>query len=111
MIMKRLILVCLAVFSLTAISCKGEHKENNEHKEMAMKDSYQCPMDCEKGKTYDKEGQCPVCEMDLKKMEAKSEAHGHGHDHGDVHKHSENKAQDSKEGNEHQHKKGDGHSH
>lgn len=26
---------------------------------------YQCPMDCEKGKTYEKEGKCPVCGMDL----------------------------------------------
>ncbi len=27
---------------------------------------YQCPMDCEKGKTYDEPGSCPVCKMDLK---------------------------------------------
>lgn len=27
---------------------------------------YACPMDCESGKTYAVEGQCPVCEMDLK---------------------------------------------
>lgn len=27
---------------------------------------YQCPMDCEKGKTYDEEGSCPICKMDLK---------------------------------------------
>ncbi|WP_428092463.1 heavy metal-binding domain-containing protein [Candidatus Pollutiaquabacter sp.] len=26
-------------------------------------------MDCEKGKTYDKPGQCPVCNMDLVKKE------------------------------------------
>lgn len=26
---------------------------------------YQCPMKCEKDKTYDKPGKCPVCEMDL----------------------------------------------
>ena len=30
-------------------------------------DVYACPMDCEKGKTYDKAGKCPVCEMDLEK--------------------------------------------
>ncbi len=30
---------------------------------------YQCPMDCEEGKTYDKEGTCPVCGMDLEKVE------------------------------------------
>lgn len=28
---------------------------------------YQCPMDCEHGKTYDKAGVCPVCGMDLEK--------------------------------------------
>jgi len=26
---------------------------------------YRCPMNCEKGKTYDKEGTCPVCGMQL----------------------------------------------
>lgn len=26
---------------------------------------YTCPMDCEKGKTYDHAGTCPVCKMDL----------------------------------------------
>jgi hypothetical protein len=33
-----------------------------------MHDAYQCPMDCEDGKTYEKEGNCPVCKMDLKKV-------------------------------------------
>jgi len=33
---------------------------NAEHKH-----SYRCPMNCEKGKTYDKEGKCPVCGMQL----------------------------------------------
>lgn len=27
---------------------------------------YQCPMDCEDGKTYAESGSCPVCKMDLK---------------------------------------------
>lgn len=27
--------------------------------------SFRCPMNCEKGKTYDKEGTCPVCGMKL----------------------------------------------
>jgi hypothetical protein len=31
----------------------------------AQKVAYICPMDCEKGKTYDQPGQCPVCKMDL----------------------------------------------
>ena len=28
---------------------------------------YQCPMDCENGKTYKQPGTCPVCGMDLEK--------------------------------------------
>ena len=45
--------------------------ENHEHdaNETAMHDAYQCPMDCEDGKTYEKEGTCPVCNMNLKKVE------------------------------------------
>lgn len=30
---------------------------------------YQCPMKCEKDKTYDKPGKCPVCDMDLEGVE------------------------------------------
>lgn len=33
---------------------------SSEHKH-----SYRCPMNCENGKTYDKEGRCPVCGMKL----------------------------------------------
>ena len=29
---------------------------------------YQCPMNCEEGKTYKAEGKCPVCKMDLKEI-------------------------------------------
>ncbi len=32
---------------------------------------YQCPMDCEKGKTYTELIQCPVCNMDLQLVEEK----------------------------------------
>lgn len=31
----------------------------------AHQHSYRCPMNCEKGKTYDKPGKCPVCGMNL----------------------------------------------
>lgn len=41
-----------------------EHKEGEAHDE---KVAYVCPMDCENGKTYDKPGKCPKCEMDLEK--------------------------------------------
>ena len=42
------------------------HGHDHDKAEIALGDVYQCPMDCEKGKTYDKEGSCPVCKMDLK---------------------------------------------
>lgn len=41
-----------------------EHKDGESHNE---KVAYVCPMDCENGKTYDKPGKCPKCEMDLEK--------------------------------------------
>lgn len=34
---------------------------------------YQCPMKCEAEKTYDSEGACPVCKMDLKPIATSSE--------------------------------------
>ena len=71
------------------ISCNTQKKENVENKdaveqkehshddetdahdhgyEMAMS-AYQCPMKCEGDKTYEEEGACPECKMDLKKIE------------------------------------------
>lgn len=80
--MKKVIIVLALMLSTSVvlISCKGEKKENNETTEMqedhaadkadiAMNMVYQCPMDCEEGKTYKEEGSCPVCKMDLKKVE------------------------------------------
>ena len=82
--MKKVILVlaiCLGV-SLSLTSCKDkEHKHSEDThmhddaqdvtkgKEMASNTLYQCPMDCEKGKSYIKEGSCPVCKMNLKPKE------------------------------------------
>jgi len=86
--MKKVILVLALMLSASTVlvSCKGEKKEHSEETEMqenhaaneadmAMNDIYQCPMDCEKGKTYDKEGNCPVCKMALKKIEKEEDAH------------------------------------
>ncbi|MGB5190748.1 heavy metal-binding domain-containing protein [Robiginitalea sp.] len=58
-------------------SCKGEKKSETAPSETEVQSEapasdltaevrYQCPMDCEHGKTYDAEGKCPVCKMDLK---------------------------------------------
>ena len=49
----------MLVTTLFTISCSssGKHEKN----------MYQCPMQCEGEKSYDKEGKCPVCQMDLEK--------------------------------------------
>jgi heavy metal-binding protein len=102
--MKKSILLVALSLSLGVVltSCKEEKKEavpeetKTEMQEnhaadkadMAMNDKYQCTMDCEKGKTYDEPGKCPVCNMDMKKVEKKkegeSEGDGHNHEHGDT---------------------------
>jgi Cu2+-exporting ATPase len=43
--------------------------------------TYQCPMKCEGDKVYDKPGQCPKCNMDLKKVEVSHEHDGHSENH------------------------------
>jgi len=90
--MKKLVLAIALVFvvGFTITSCKSEKKESNETEKEIVKEVekdvvekvvveedkdmavavYQCPMDCEKGKTYDKPGQCPVCKMDLKEKDS-----------------------------------------
>ena len=87
-----LLLALFLSISIVLTSCKeskkDETKEHIEHgvekADLAMNDVYQCPMDCENGKTYEKEGICPVCEMDLKKVEKEgeeSESSHERHDH------------------------------
>ena len=85
--MKKSILLIAAIFSMAILvtSCKETKKEKeevemNQHEhskdasdEVSSGDVYQCPMDCEDGKTYDEAGPCPVCKMDLKKQTAANE--------------------------------------
>lgn len=52
-----LILLCTLVFS-----CKEKTKQDTATV------LYQCPMDCENGKTYTEKGSCSVCKMDLKTL-------------------------------------------
>ena len=99
--MKKVFITVVLVLSVAVLftSCKDEHKktedtsatevvaEKPEAKELAAV-VYQCPMDCEHGKTYDKPGKCPVCKMEIKKVKATSatekkevdEHAGHNHD-------------------------------
>ena len=85
---KSIVLFVFAIATLTFVSCKEETKEEvttetsveatgeMPAEEMHMA-SYACPMDCEKGKTYDAPGKCPVCEMDLVENTESHEGHDH----------------------------------
>ena len=82
--MKKTLVVLAVLFSFAAISisCKETKKEEvkiesedthaNEGNEMVTA-AYQCPMDCEKGKTYGETGNCPVCKMELRSLEKDTE--------------------------------------
>lgn len=111
--------IIVTVIALQA--CNNADKNNKTEngseavKEIAHAD-YQCPMDCEKGKVYHEEGKCPVCGMDLAKVEHKeSEKHDHDakteHKDGDGHDHKEGDGHKHTEGEKHEHKEGDGHNH
>lgn len=89
------ILFVLALTGVFVVSCGNEKKENaTEKQEMVKEDdhsdhaaeaegdahsegmahsAYQCPMKCEKEKTYTEAGSCPVCKMDLKETEIAQE--------------------------------------
>jgi len=106
-----LLAICLG-FSLSLNSCKDkEHKhsekthihdnaeEGSNEKELASNSLYQCPMNCEKGKSYIKEGSCPVCKMNLKPKEVDMDSDvGHKDDH-DTENHDHNESEHSKEHN------------
>ena len=95
--MKKLVLMLSVCFAFAVVSCKETDKKMDaetdtemhedhaaDQADMAMAAEYQCPMDCEEGKTYDKAGICPVCEMELKTVEvaeagSEEEAHEHSH--------------------------------
>lgn len=77
--------MALAMTGLFITACGNkESKEATEttaHSQTAGEElhlAYQCPMDCEKGKTYSEKGTCPVCKMELIEVKESTEA---GHDH------------------------------
>ena len=78
---KMILVTAIAILSFTSANTQTTKKASKAKKEtVAM--HYQCPMKCEGEKTYAKAGKCPVCQMDLKKVEAKKVNDGHeGHNH------------------------------
>ena len=75
-----LMVAMAALVSFSATSCKKDKAEDvksetevvdeakQEAQEVLASNNvlHQCPMDCEKGKSYTEAGKCPVCKMDLK---------------------------------------------
>ena len=102
--MKRVLYLSMILLSISivVVSCKDkEAQEDNteastslgaEKADLAMNAEYQCPMDCENGKTYDKEGECPECKMALKKVDKSEDRddsdHGENHDKHEGHDHN-----------------------
>lgn len=64
--MKKIVLMSALLLG-TISAMAQQHDHSNAKKEVASKkEEYQCPMKCEKDKTYAKKGKCPKCSMDLK---------------------------------------------
>jgi len=77
--MKKLIFITMLVFSFALTSCKSEKKDTKQtNSKEVVTQLYQCPMDCEKGKSYTEKGSCPVCKMSLT---AKKTDNHEGHSH------------------------------
>ncbi|MCK0132033.1 hypothetical protein MWU59_11040 [Flavobacteriaceae bacterium F08102] len=95
-------LVAIVAFSFT--SCKKDTKDqvkteevtSETGKEIAENVLYQCPMDCEDGKSYTEKGNCPVCKMSLKAKEVDMDGAEEHESDGD-----ESAGHDSKESSEH----------
>ena len=67
--MKKIIIILVAALAAFT-ACNNANKQNNL---VVAPDTasvrYQCPMKCQGDTAYTTEGQCPVCEMDLEKVE------------------------------------------
>ena len=71
------LLLTAVMFMASCGSKTSENKTEGNATEQTLDAKYQCPMKCEGDKTYDKPGSCPVCNMDLEKVEASHEHHDH----------------------------------
>lgn len=69
--MNKLYFAASMLFFLLAVS------SCNISETQAEEAHYQCPMKCEGEKTYDVPGSCPVCNMDILKLEEEEATHTH----------------------------------
>lgn len=67
--------LALVLSALAFTACKNDHSKHQPPAAAAEAGTkYICPMNCEKGKTYDQPGSCPVCHMDLEPVKTGVEA-------------------------------------
>src|SRR5258708_14741986 len=68
--MKKIIaIMCIAALVITTTVRAQTAVSKNEKMEVSKERiAYQCPMNCEGEKTYEKPGKCPVCGMNLKEV-------------------------------------------
>jgi uncharacterized paraquat-inducible protein A len=83
--------IVAALFMMSVISCSEAPKTQEatapkqevtapaQPAASETKVTYKCPMNCEKDKTYDAAGKCPVCKMDLAASDGKKEEHSDKH--------------------------------
>lgn len=57
------------IIAFSTVGCTSDTVDSKVE-QPAEKSLYQCPMDCEHGKTYTEKVACPVCGMDLEKAES-----------------------------------------
>ncbi len=67
--------ILLAIILMTSIvtACNSGNKATTNSDPLIVatensEEKYQCPMKCEGDTAYTTSGQCPICEMDLKKL-------------------------------------------
>lgn len=69
--MKNILATGFALVLLLAVFSACNHESPKQTAEIAASAAkYSCPMNCEKGKTYDQPGTCPVCNMNLELVKA-----------------------------------------
>src|SRR5688572_11403563 len=65
----RIIALLFSILLIAACNNEAKDKSGSDSTQTAATDdhkhSYRCPMNCEKGKTYNEPGKCPVCGMTL----------------------------------------------
>jgi protein SCO1 len=77
--MNNAITATILVAAMLFVSCGNSSKEktNENSTEQVETAFYQCPMKCEGEKTYEEQGTCPVCKMDLELVSDIQHPHKH----------------------------------